>query len=41
VRRLRISAGQCEAVCLDGDTVLVGNEAGELYEVRLEEMEDL
>lgn len=35
VRRLPFFAWQCEAVCFDGDRLLVGNEQRELYEVRV------
>lgn len=40
-RRLAISAAQCEAICFDGDFLLISNEEGELYEVRLQDLERL
>ncbi|MBI5442315.1 MAG: hypothetical protein HY900_14020, partial [Deltaproteobacteria bacterium] len=41
VHRRAISAGQCEAVCFDGDALLVSNEAGQLYGIRLEDLDAL
>jgi hypothetical protein len=37
-RSASIWAKQAEAICFDGDRLLIGNEQRELYEVKLEEL---
>jgi hypothetical protein len=36
--RLPIALGQCEAVCFDGESVIVTNEAGEVFRIALTEL---
>ncbi len=36
--RLPIALGQCEAVCFDGDSIIVTNEEGEVFRIGLDEL---